>query len=50
MPGDEDVGERKSRFEFVNSFRRHEEEKQREYQEYKLEQIKKKQAKRKKHK
>ena len=50
MPGDEDVGERKSRFEFVNSFRRHEEEKQREYQEYKLEQLKKKQAKRKKHK
>ena len=45
MPGEEDVGEKKSRFEFVNSFRRHEEEKQREYREYRLEQLKKKQAK-----
>lgn len=48
MPGDEDVSEKKSRLGFVNSFRRHEEEKQREYAEYKLEQFRKKQAKRKK--
>ncbi len=45
MPGDEDAGEKRSRFEFINSFRRHEEEKQREYQEYRLEQLRKKQAK-----
>ena len=48
MPGDEDVSEKKSRLGFVNSLRRHEEEKQREYAEYKLEQFKKKQAKGKK--
>ena len=50
MPEDEDMPEKESKFKLVNAFRRHEEEKQREYQEYKLEQLKKKQAKRKKHK
>ena len=52
MPEDKELDpvDKPSRLGFVNAFRRHEEEKQREYQEYKLEQLKKKQAKRKKHK
>ena len=45
MPEDLDMKERESRFAFVNAFRRHEEEKRREYAEYKLGQLKEKQAK-----
>ena len=48
MPEDKDMSERESRFAFVNAFRRHEEEKQKEYQEYRLEKLKQKQNKRKK--
>ena len=43
MPGDEKPKapkEKKSRFGFVNAFRHHEEEKRREYYEYKLEKLK----------
>ena len=45
MPGDEDMSEKKSRFGFVNAFRAHEEEKSREYAEYKLNRLKEKQRK-----
>ena len=47
MPGDEEreTKTRESRFAFVNAFRRHEEEKQREYAEYKLAKYKKAQEK-----
>ena len=47
MPEDEDMPEKESKFKFVNAFRRHEEEKQREYADYKLEKFKKKQEKQK---
>lgn len=47
MPEDEDMPERESKFGFVNAFRRHEDEKRREYAEYKLEKMKKKQQKQK---
>lgn len=43
-------GEKRSRFEFVNKFREHEAEKQKEYAEYKLSKMKKQNAKRKKKK
>lgn len=39
MPSDT-MEEKKSRFSFVNAFRKHEEEKQREYAEYKLQKFK----------
>ena len=42
MPDEREMEEKESRFGFVNSFRRHEEEKQREYAEYRLEKMKKK--------
>jgi len=45
MPEDEEMEEKKSKFGFVNAFRKHEEEKSREYAEYKLEKIRKKQEK-----
>ena len=45
MPDDVDMKEKESKFEFVNAFRRHEEEKQREYQEYMMEKFKKQQSK-----
>ena len=48
MPGEKNVPERESKFGFVNAFRRHEEEKQREYAEYRLNKIKQKQGKKKK--
>ena len=43
MPEDQGVEfkEKKSKFGFVNAFRAHEEEKQREYAEYKLDKMKK---------
>ena len=47
MPEDEDMPERESKFKFVNAFRRHEEEKRKEYADYKLERFKKKQEKQK---
>jgi hypothetical protein len=47
MPEDEDMPEKESRFKFVNAFRRHEEEKRKEYADYKLEKFKKKQQKQK---
>ena len=39
---DNDVTDKPSRFGFVNSFRKHEEERSREYAEYKLQKLKKK--------
>ena len=45
MPEDENMPERESKFKLVNAFRRHEEEKRREYAEYKLDKLKKKQQK-----
>ena len=45
MPEDEDMPEKESRFAFVNKFRRHEDEKRKEYANYKLEKSKKKQEK-----
>ena len=39
MPSDNAKGEKKSRFSFVNAFRAHEEEKRREYTEYKLDKL-----------
>lgn len=47
MPGDvnNDVSDKPSRFEFVNKFREHSAEKQKEYAEYKLEKLKKKNQK-----
>lgn len=45
MPEDEDMPEKESKFKLVNAFRRHEEEKRREYAEYKLDKLKKKQQK-----
>jgi hypothetical protein len=45
MPGDEKQEEKESRFKFVNAFRKHEDEKRREYAEYKLDKFKKKQEK-----
>ena len=47
MPEDEDMPEKESKFKFVNAFRRHEEEKRREYADYKLEKFKKNQEKQK---
>ncbi len=43
MPGDDEKMDKpkNSRFAFVNAFRKHEEEKQREYAEYKLDKMKK---------
>ena len=48
MPGEEN-GKRKkpSRFAFVNAYREREEQKEREMQEYRLAELKRKQAKRK---
>ena len=49
MPDEKnDTGNRESKFGFVNKFKKHEEEKQREYAEYRLEKLKKKNTKRKK--
>lgn len=45
LPKDVDLPERESRFAFVNAFRRHEEEKQKEYEEYKLEKQRKQREK-----
>ncbi len=45
MPDDKEMEEKQSKFEFVNAFRKHEEEKSREYAEYKLQKIRKKQEK-----
>lgn len=45
MPEDRDMEEKASKLGFVNAFRKHEEEKSREYAEYRLEKIKKKQEK-----
>ena len=45
MPEDKDMEERKSKLGFVNAFRSYEEAKSREYAEYKLEKIRKKQEK-----
>jgi DNA-binding response OmpR family regulator len=42
---DEKQEEKESRFKFVNAFRKHEDEKRREYAEYKLDKFKKKQEK-----
>ena len=39
MPSDNVKSEKKSRFSFVNAFRAHEEEKRREYTEYKLDKL-----------
>ena len=47
MPEDENMPEKESKFKFVNAFRRHEEEKRKEYADYKLEKFKKKQEKQK---
>ncbi len=47
MPGESDTEEKKSRFGFVNAIRKHEEEKQREYAEYRLEKYKRAQEKKK---
>lgn len=44
----ENDAEKESKFGFVNAFRRHEEEKSREYAEYKLEKMKAKKAKKRK--
>ena len=41
MPGEDDESNRKSRFGFVNAFRAHEKEKQREYLDYKMEKLRK---------
>lgn len=48
MPEDKEMEEKESKLGFVNAFRRHEEEKSREYAEYKLERMKKKLEKKKK--
>ena len=49
MPEDKNGGEvKKSKFGFINKFREHEEEKQREYAEYRLSKINKNKKKRKK--
>lgn len=45
MPKDADMKERSSKIGIVNAFRRHEEEKQREYAEYKIERMREKNAK-----
>jgi hypothetical protein len=42
MPAEREMEEKESKFGFVNAFRRHEEEKQREYAEYRMEKMKKK--------
>jgi hypothetical protein len=42
MPDEREMEEKESKFGFVNAFRRHEEEKVREYAEYRLEKMKKK--------
>ncbi len=47
MPSERDMAEKKSKIGFVEKFRRHEEEKQREYAEYRLEKLKKKKDKKK---
>ncbi len=48
MPGQDDEKNNESRFGFVNEFRRHQEDKQREYAEYKLEKLKSKKNKKRK--
>ena len=48
MPSDRDMKEKKSKLGFVNAFKAHEEEKQREYAEYKLKKIADKKSKGKK--
>lgn len=48
MPGEERMERKKSKIAIFESFRRHEEEKQREYAQYKLEKFKQKMNKRKK--
>lgn len=45
MPEDEAMTERRSRIGFVNSMREHEEEKRREYAEYKLERLRRAESK-----
>ena len=47
MPDDKDMEEKESKIGVVNAFRKHEEEKSREYAEYRLEKIIKKQEKKK---
>ncbi len=48
MPGDEDYKEKPSRFGFVNEFRKRQDERSREYAEYRLQKLKSKKNKRKK--
>ncbi len=48
MPGQEDPKPKQSRFGFVNDFRKHQEDKQREYAEYRLEKLKSKKNKKRK--
>lgn len=48
MPSDRDMKEKKSKLGFVNAFKAHEEEKQREYAEYKLKKMTDKKSKGKK--
>ena len=48
MPNEQNMERKKSKSSLIESFRRHEEEKQREYAEYKLEKFKQKMDKRKK--
>ena len=45
MPGERELTERESRFGFINAARRYQEEKQREYAEYRLGKLKEKQGK-----
>lgn len=47
MPDDKDMEEKESKIGFINAFRKHEEEKSREYAEYKLQKFIKKQEKKK---
>lgn len=48
MPGQDEEKVKESRFGFVNDFRRHQEEKQKEYAEYKLEKLRSKKNKKRK--
>lgn len=45
MPEDKEMDEKESKLAFVNAFKKHEEEKSREYAEYRLEKLRKKQEK-----
>ena len=48
MPGEKDITEKPSKFAFINKYREHNEQKQREYAEYRMEKIKKKNSRNKK--